>query len=99
MALELNESCVIRYMSATRMTAEVMRMRASEFRDFRQENAVVRYDGLRGVAWFAPEGRRMRCVDRVSLWNAGAGGVDDVLMVSADTEADAVLELERVRPR
>ena len=81
------------------MAAEVVRMSAASFRMFRQENWVERYDHGKRIVWFAEEDGRVRCVDRASLWNAGAGGSDDELLVVADSEAEAAQELERVRPR
>lgn len=79
------------------MSVRVVRMSAKAFRTFREQNCVDRCDEAQKVAWLANVGGKVRCLDAASLWNAGAGGVDDVVMVIADSEEEALAELARHR--
>lgn len=79
------------------MTVVVETMSAAQFRAYRRAHS-LQFDRERGLAWFASGDGKLCCTDRVSLWNNTAGGPDDVVLVVADDETEAVRALERVRP-
>lgn len=80
------------------MSVSIETLSAEQFRAYRRTHQID-FDRERGVAWLPCEGGKLCCIDRVSLWNHSAGGPDDVRVVVADSEAEAVRELERIRPR
>lgn len=70
-----------------------------EFTAFLEENPIQMYDRSTGICWFDEKEGRSRCTDRVSMHNHEVGGPDAVVVVVADSPAEAVRALGSVRPR
>lgn len=80
------------------VAATIEKQSAEGFRAYRRE-LQIRFDPVRRIAWLPRRDGKACCTDHVSLWNNSAGGADDVFVVVADTESEAVTALEEVRPR